>query len=137
MGCHFLLQGIFPTQGSNLRLLRLLHWQASSLALAPPGKPKIIHALSQTLNPACFHPLVTPGSHLAGTQPLGADLSLRMRMPIPLTGPSICSTVTREATSLTTFYKVIYLSIFTYSFGCVSLRCSRGILSLYCGMREL
>ena len=24
-GCHFLLQGIFPTQGSNLCLLRLLH----------------------------------------------------------------------------------------------------------------
>ena len=24
-GCHFLLQGIFPTQGSNQRLLRLLH----------------------------------------------------------------------------------------------------------------
>ena len=25
VGCHFLLQGIFPTQGSNLHLL---HWQA-------------------------------------------------------------------------------------------------------------
>ena len=24
-GCHFPLQGIFPTQGSNLHLLRLLH----------------------------------------------------------------------------------------------------------------
>ena len=36
VGCHFLLQGIFPTQGSNLRLL---HWEADSLPLAPPGKP--------------------------------------------------------------------------------------------------
>ena len=27
-GCHFLPQGIFPTQGSNLHLLRLWHWQA-------------------------------------------------------------------------------------------------------------
>ena len=27
MGCHFLLQGIFPTQGSKLCLLHLLHWQ--------------------------------------------------------------------------------------------------------------
>ena len=27
MGCHFLLQGIFLTQGSNPCLLRLLHWQ--------------------------------------------------------------------------------------------------------------
>ena len=37
--CQFLLLGIFPTQGSNLRLLRLLPWQADSLALALPGKP--------------------------------------------------------------------------------------------------
>ena len=38
MGCHTLLQGIFPTQGSNLRLLCLLPWQAGSLPPAPPGK---------------------------------------------------------------------------------------------------
>ena len=38
VSCHFLLQGIFPTQGSNPRLLHLLHWQADSLPLAPPGK---------------------------------------------------------------------------------------------------
>ena len=31
--------GVFPTQGLNLRLLCLLHWQAGSLPLAPPGKP--------------------------------------------------------------------------------------------------
>ena len=29
-GCHSLLQGIFLTQGSNLHLLCLLHWQADS-----------------------------------------------------------------------------------------------------------
>ena len=39
MGYHALLQGIFPTQGSNPGLLCLLHWQAGSLPLAPPGKP--------------------------------------------------------------------------------------------------
>ena len=27
MGCHFLLQGIFLTQGLNLSVLRLLHWR--------------------------------------------------------------------------------------------------------------
>ena len=27
VGCHFLLQGIFLTQGSNPHLLNLLHWQ--------------------------------------------------------------------------------------------------------------
>ena len=39
VGCHFLLQGIFPTQGSNLCLLRLLHWQADSLPLSHLGSP--------------------------------------------------------------------------------------------------
>ena len=29
-------QEIFPTQGLDLHLLRLLHWQAGSLPLAPP-----------------------------------------------------------------------------------------------------
>ena len=38
VGCHTLLQGIFPTQGSNPRLLHLLPWQVDSLPLAPPGK---------------------------------------------------------------------------------------------------
>ena len=36
VGCHFLLQGIFPTQGLNLHLL---HWRVDSLPLAPSGKP--------------------------------------------------------------------------------------------------
>ena len=31
VGCHFLLQGIFLTQGSNLSLLCLLHWQTDCL----------------------------------------------------------------------------------------------------------
>ena len=42
-GCHFLLQGIFPTQGSNQRLLSLLHWQAGSLPLTLRGKPLSRH----------------------------------------------------------------------------------------------
>ena len=32
---------IFPTQGLNPWLLCLLHWQASSLPIVPPGKPYI------------------------------------------------------------------------------------------------
>ena len=36
VGCHALLQGIFPTQESNPVLL---HWHACSLPLVPPGKP--------------------------------------------------------------------------------------------------
>ena len=37
VGCHPLLQGLFPTQGSNL-CLSLLHWPAGSLPLVPPGQ---------------------------------------------------------------------------------------------------
>ena len=39
VGCDVLLQGIFPTQGSNLCLLCLLHWQVGPLLLVLPGKP--------------------------------------------------------------------------------------------------
>ena len=46
VGCHALLQGIFPTQGSNPRLLYLLHWQAGFLPLASPGKPLDLHILT-------------------------------------------------------------------------------------------
>ena len=42
-GHHALLQGIFPTQGSNSHLLCLLHWQVSSLPLVLPGKPTHTH----------------------------------------------------------------------------------------------
>ena len=43
MGYHALLQGIFLTQGSNPRLLHLLHWQVGSLPLVPPGKPWMVY----------------------------------------------------------------------------------------------
>ena len=42
VGCHALLQGIFPTQGSNPCLLSHLQWQAGSLPITPPGKPMTI-----------------------------------------------------------------------------------------------
>ena len=38
MGCHFLLQGIFLTQGSNLFSL---YWQADSLPLSHHGSPRV------------------------------------------------------------------------------------------------
>ena len=37
VGCHFLLQRIFPTQGSNPHLPR---WQVDSLPLSQLGSPK-------------------------------------------------------------------------------------------------
>ena len=40
VGCYFLLQGIFLTQGSNLHFL---HWEADSLPLSHQGSP--LHSL--------------------------------------------------------------------------------------------
>ena len=41
VGCHFILQGIFPTQGSNMCLLRGKgSLQVDSLPTEPSGKPK-------------------------------------------------------------------------------------------------
>ena len=40
VGYHFLSQGIFLTQGLNLHLFHLLHWQVDSLPPAPAGKPQ-------------------------------------------------------------------------------------------------
>ena len=61
VGGHVLLQGIFPTQGSNPCLLCLLHWQVGSLPLVPPGKPNYCPLMSsralplpQTLSPVCL-----------------------------------------------------------------------------------
>ena len=51
VGCHALLQGVFLTQGLNPRILHLLHWQAGSLPLVPPGKPNYIHYLGLKQKP--------------------------------------------------------------------------------------
>ena len=45
VGCHFLLQEIFPTQGLNLCLLRLLLWQADFLLLSHLGSPYLNNAV--------------------------------------------------------------------------------------------
>ena len=50
-GCHFLLQGIFPTQGLNLHLL---HWQTGSLPLSQQQSPSSV--------PTCLHYILPPTS---------------------------------------------------------------------------
>ena len=40
-GCHFLLQGILPTQRSNRRLLCLLQLAGEFFTTEPPGRPLI------------------------------------------------------------------------------------------------
>ena len=81
VGWHALPQGIFPTQGLNLRFLGLQCWQVGSLLLVPPGKPSVYASVqfssvqfshsvvsdflrpheSQHARPPCLSP--TPGVH--------------------------------------------------------------------------
>ena len=60
---HALLQGFFPIQKSNLRLLSLLHWRVGSLPLAPPGKPYMLWS-----NPARGPQLLSPHSRASEPQ---------------------------------------------------------------------
>ena len=50
VGSHFVLQGIFQTQGSNPHLLCALHWQTDSLPLNPQESPCFSRILLQTSN---------------------------------------------------------------------------------------
>ena len=49
VGCHALLQGIFPTQGSNLRLLVSCFGRWLFLPLGPLGKPTVLLGTHQIL----------------------------------------------------------------------------------------
>ena len=56
VGCHSLLQGIFPTQGLNPHLL---HWQADSLLLSHLGSPREIISFFSPLELSAVLPLIT------------------------------------------------------------------------------
>jgi len=71
MGCCALLQRIFLTQRLNPHLLYLLHWQVSSLPIAPPEGPFGIYFLP---NLSCFF-----------------QVSYRFCSPIPSSWPPKCS----------------------------------------------
>ena len=81
MGIHFLLQGIFPTQGWDSTFLQLSHWQADSSPLEPSAKPKnfsisltpriqipsLLHVMQDPLNMAG---MPTPSSRLSTYLPV-------------------------------------------------------------------
>ena len=57
VGCHFLLQGIFLTQGSNMCLL---HWQLGSSLLSQQGSPNHTVKPTQTqINKGTHHTDIT------------------------------------------------------------------------------
>ena len=63
VGCHFLLQGIFLTQGLNPHLLQLMHWQVNSYHYVTyTGKKKkramLWRSCLHSLPPLPHHPLI-------------------------------------------------------------------------------
>ena len=56
VGCHVLLQGIFPAQGSNPGLLHLLHWQVHYVPLRRLGKLYFSHQRTDTGNLKLWSP---------------------------------------------------------------------------------
>ena len=69
MGCHSLLQGIFPTQGSNPHLLCLRHWQARSLPLSHGGAQCKRHSHQYLKEKSARNGNGWPGAHcLAGSR---------------------------------------------------------------------
>ena len=55
VGRYSLLQSIFPTQGSNPRLLCLLNWQEGSSPSESPGKPKLTICISYSWSVLFFN----------------------------------------------------------------------------------
>ena len=84
VGCHFLLHGIFQTQGSNLHLLCLLHWQKGSLVLVPPGKAQMDWVSSNTMElwfRRCYSLTLQNGGSLPSS-PLHSTAALKYGMSI-------------------------------------------------------
>ena len=82
-GLPFLLQGIFLTQGSNLRLLHHLHWQAESLPLNHLGSPNTLLAIA-------YCPLDSSDMHVCmHAKSLQSHLTLCNPMDCSLPGSSV------------------------------------------------
>ena len=78
MGCHALLQEIFPIQGSNPCLFHLLHWQADSLPLYHLGSPEIYISIYRDIYIYVSNSL----------RPHGLQ---HTRLPCPLLPPRVCA----------------------------------------------
>ena len=98
VGCHFLLQGIFAIQGSNLHFLCLLHWKTDALLLSHQGSSgfglldaeclalkEITEAMHSSPSPS---PESTELSDLLSTQGQKEGAKARMRVSRPFTQSS-------------------------------------------------
>ena len=88
VGCHFLLQGIFPTQGSNLCLWSLLQWQADSLPLSRLGESESESrsAMSDSLRPLGLY---SPWNSLGQNTGVGSFSRLQGIFPTQGSNPGL------------------------------------------------
>ena len=93
-GCYFLLQEIFPTQGSNLCFLHLLHWQVDSLPLHHLRNP-CIHAHMCAYTDTCVYVCIHMCTHVKNTIcndskfPQSGDKMTNSKRHSLLKGPSL------------------------------------------------
>ena len=76
VGCHFLLQGIFPTQGSNLGLL---HCRQTLYCLSHQGSPSWRLTVPKTIKTMLVRPLMTNFK-----KTVRADWAVSSCRPLPL-----------------------------------------------------
>ena len=85
VGCRALLQGIFPPQGLNPCLLCLLHQQAGSLPLGPPGKPPVRGSVQSLSHVRLFTTLWTAACQaslsIINSRSLPKPMSIELVMP--------------------------------------------------------
>jgi len=110
VGCHALLQGIFLTQGSNPSLLYLLYWQASSLPLAPPGKPRWADILTQICSTSWFKDI-----HWRSRNELTCIISLKLSLTFPLFSKSFSFSEVKLSPTISYFSRFWVLSGVQYS----------------------
>ena len=71
VGCHALLQGIFPTQGSNPDLL---HCRRILYQLSHQGRPRILEWVAYPFSKGSSWPRIKPGSSALQVDSLPAEL---------------------------------------------------------------
>jgi len=93
VGCQFLLQGIFPTQGWNLNLLCLLYWQVDS------SPPRHLGSTIRITSKACWN--IRHWAPASGflTQQVSAEAKSLLLNKFPGTTDAACVRTTLRTTS--------------------------------------
>ena len=81
VGCHALLQGIFPTQGSNLCLL---HCRQILYHLSHQGKPRLLERVTYPFSRGLPDPDMKLGSPALQTDSLSAELPGKIIVNFPI-----------------------------------------------------